>query len=636
MVDDPLRASPILEGSLIVEGGVVIGCRIDDRLGLLDVDHHPVVMPLLWEVRRVGGDGIEVRTSPINRVGRRVANMDGFGGLLWLAAALLDDEEDLSDACRRVAVDSLDPIAFANAAATALRSTLDAIDPFVKGLDPRALAFFAHPRDMPAGTLSDPALYRALDRTIDPEAPLGEAWTARPRMRRTGIGALRGDPAALRHAARLGRPGIDALYLETLARSVGRRRARFILDVDDALDALDADRLAGLTCGGVFGPGWPGITPDDPDEDYDEFSDGLFDPPSVVSACLAALPGNWRPRDAEAWRAFVDCLPVVSDAVCGPGRERAAARIEAKGDWVGLRRRLCRALGASEADLLQGGGMAMALANAMLGLTDFVAAFTDQVIRPAMALAGRQDGVNRAVWIGHAVLCEGRSTRRVLEQSTRWHDRQHAMRAALPVSPEAVARTWPAGLPDFDHGGVAIRVLRSEAELIAEGMEGPDGDGVDGLVHCVGGYTFACLQGRSRILSLTSVTDGATRRLSTAEVGCGERLAILQHRGNRNGPPGPGAAAALARYMEALAGGALGVVNEDLAPVAGSSDVHQGAGYDFEVPGNWRGVAALWAGFLPRHLRGLDPVSFAVTLLHGDAWDSPPARRADGWDPGDG
>ncbi len=484
-----------------------------------------------------------------------------------------------------------------------LRTALDRVDAFLATLDPFAVSASLPDRDF----RSDMLAYAALDATLDPEAPLARAWRARPHLRWTGYRAWTRDPHAMRRARTPGQ--VDALLSDEVwaMPGCGRRTPGLALAADRALAAMsvrDAVRF-GLDVA-------------------DEVR--VRDPAVKAAAALSHLPASWVPRGTNEWLAFARCARVVMSARRDAGPEHVARLLNAKGRWVGFEGRLRRACHGD-------------LGHAVSDVSDMMAALSDQVVRPALLLAGAQ--VPCAVDLGRAsrmILTSGRTVTRNLEASRSWHLRQAAVRASLPrAHGEGREPAWPAAFPDHADGDVAIRALVTASELDDEGGSGPDGTGAAGLDHCVGGYVRACLWEGTRILS---VTIGGVRA-STAQLAVHEgEPFVVQHRGRGNATPPPRAEAALGDYVARLGDGRLTLDARSLWPVRGFEDTGR-SGYDHAVPGAWEGVLALWGPTLPRALRRVTVtdvaalVSAALSVEGAVRWLPEPMTPPSAGRPGD-
>lgn len=123
----------------------------------------------------------------------------------------------------------------------------------------------------------------------------------------------------------------------------------------------------------------------------------------------------------------------------------------------------------------------------------------------------------------------------------------------------SVGARWPvpfeAILYDTADGHVLIKPLATPAELLSEGAEGSDPEGLVGLSHCVASLIAECAAGNSLVLSIRHApSEGKPERLSTAQLkvsyshgGCSWRT--VQHRGHQNSPPPPLAVESLNRFL---------------------------------------------------------------------------------------
>lgn len=255
---------------------------------------------------------------------------------------------------------------------------------------------------------------------------------------------------------------------------------------------------------------------------------------------MAAVPVDWLPQrgDRDGWNDFgvaanlLDALPDACD-------DRALLA-HAKGRWSGFLDTLSRAAGVEREDLFNS---RRRLKAALVDLRDTFERFRAEIVLPALGRRYLDEGHREAIALSVTLLQGKRGLARMLEMSRA----QHA--SEIPALGDDDYAEWPPHLPDWTDPatGIDIRSLSNSAELVAEGLKGPDPAGVEGLGHCVGNVAFAdaCLIGNIRILTLRK--EG--KRLSTAEVGLSPDLPVAQHRGSRNGLAPPEAEAALAAYL---------------------------------------------------------------------------------------
>ncbi len=490
---------------------------------------------------------------------------------------------------------------------TEVGAALDVMEPSLSSLDPEAVETALAFSDQVTFRVGE---YAALDATLDPEVPLRRALRAFPFLAQTSARLLRADPAAFRHAAT--DPDARALRQALaghVARECGSRRAG-----DIATRVAEVVRTMSVKHADVF--------------TFEVESNASGDEAAVVAGhLLARLPPSWMPEGIAAWDAFAACAPAVARATCAAAPGDVAAMVNARADWVGLERRLRVA---SDAPTDGRGRTFRLLENALNDLEDVIDAMHAQVVVPACVTSGaepprrahglpleqvchggRDEGPRD---VSYDLLFSGRSVRRMLEASERWHGLASAMRDALPRGIDAPA-SWPPVLPDAEVDGVAVTVLRTVDALVREGADGLDPDGLAGLGHCVGGYARRCLTERCRVVSLRGRdADGHPVRLSTAEVTWddGGTPSIVQHRGRGNAEPPPEADGALRVYLDLAREGMAGFVDTAEATGLGQDAALVGAGYDWREPGAWETVRDLWAPFLPRAARPWSAREFAA------------------------
>lgn len=328
--------------------------------------------------------------------------------------------------------------------------------------------------------------------------------------------------------------------------------------------------------------------------------------PIGVSALNAAVgfPLDWIPtrHDEQGWRRFSGALSLfvhLRDAF------ETAPMVSAGGfggRWSELDERIHRMTGRRLDDLcvLPGAAMAAELVDFVRGQAyDVAFDFFETVLLPMMARDGH--GEARASFptfrnaIGKFLFGE-RSSVDVIETAKRWHDRGVLIPTRLNT-----ARSWEAWLPEFTlYDRVSIRQLTTGRDLVDEGRNGPDENGVQGLAHCVGSYASRASHGDCAILSLRTVGGS---RLSTAEVRWKEeQFEVQQHYGKANTPPPPECVSALKRYLSCFSEGILSVDRQALARVKASrkEDVAAICGYDWTAEGAIEGILDLWRPYLSR------------------------------------
>ncbi len=458
---------------------------------------------------------------------------------------------------------------------------------FLDTLDQRALDF-ARAADL---FLELGAEWSGIDSTMVPGAPLRSVLARYPCMRSLLVRAWASDPRGFRAACAgdAGRALSVAVAADPAFPAWVARDATAMHDAYAAAEAASACSSSRMATGGLQ-------------------HDGRL---RHLAFVVDGLPPSWRPRGG-GWAAYMVAAPTVMAAVDGflsaapgqgrPGRGDVVRLLNSKGDWAGWTRSLAASAGVPQADL----------GHALRCVLDVPHRYAAQVLLPAMALAGGSTRVSDVVAVNglaRAAFLSGRSIRRLLQDSRRWHGHVgeiEAVAAGLPGA-DAANPPWPAALPDHWDGDLWLRVLVTGVQLVAEGGTGLDRDGEAGLSHCVGGHGVHCRSGRARVASVRRRSPGGPwRRVSTVEFlldGTVGGIDVGQHRGMRNGPVPDDVRDFVDAYAHRVALDGL-VRPSELAPVPVPGGL-LGAGYDFRIPGNWDEVARRWDPFVPHVLRGL-------------------------------
>ncbi len=354
----------------------------------------------------------------------------------------------------------------------------------------------------------------------------------------------------------------------------------------------------------------------------------VTDLPLLLLMTVGLLPRDWMPRTDEDRRRFVDLAPALATAVAwtddGDGLDRL---FNVGADWNDFAKRMAWA----------SDGCAWQVAED--GLHDMAHAFADQILSPAIALVGAAVSRPQVERVANALLFDGRSLPRILEESTDWHRQAARMASEAGSLPglQAVQR-WPAGLPDHAVGDLSLTWLTDRLQLVAEGGGHEDAEGLHGLSHCVSGYARRCMAGPTRIASIKRTRDDGTRfRVSTLEVdvGAGPLPMVTQHLGRGNSMPSLGTTIFVEDYIERLRGDPTLVHADAFAPVRDVDGMTEVTGYDHEYPGNWERVRAAWDRHLPRRCRGLTASETATLVIAYVAHEEGRAKAglppASGW-----
>ncbi|AOG02889.1 hypothetical protein [Bosea sp. RAC05] len=372
-----------------------------------------------------------------------------------------------------------------------------------------------------------------------------------------------------------------------------------------------------------------------------------------AAATLTKLPSDWVPCSAAEWEALLsvsDSMGTLRQIVgTGPTQTGWEAMVSASdpvasfrrmaypgpsltrlfpsgGRWSVFRSRLLKAAAVEDAD---------ALRAATNDIGDYRDAFGREILGPAYALTdldpskweyatprGLMDRSAQTSRAAGIILLSGKSFARILEDSREWHHRQHGIADQLSsITPGFLPMTrWVAGLPDWRCDGYDLKVLTCARELKDEGRRGADADGLDGLSHCVGGYSQHCKANHSRIISLRRLgSSGLIERVSTVEIavehaasGSAPRFTIKQHRGYRNADPPACALTVINAYLSAIDRGMIAIDHSQLLPTKNVGTIAQTAGYEFWRPGAFAAAVAAWSPFLPKSMRTWSAADFAA------------------------
>jgi hypothetical protein len=273
-----------------------------------------------------------------------------------------------------------------------------------------------------------------------------------------------------------------------------------------------------------------------------------------------------------------------------------------------------------------------ALAEAVKDIEDPIDAFTKQILLPAIALATLPNGTKEQFSTMNEfspppadevrrILMSDKALPGILETSRKWHRLRDRIDADIAeISPNLPSSDrWNPGLPNLIIDMIDMVVLVSKNELQDEGRKGINGDGTNGLNHCVGGFSAKCLDGSSRIVSLRQRKGDGFERLSTAEFRLNEReITVTQHRGHGNSVPTEECRRALDTYFHRITEGIEIIEWSELAPIKTTSGIMADAGYDFTEDGAFDRAVNAWSACLPRRLRGAAPSVYLEAVKNGE------------------
>ena len=375
--------------------------------------------------------------------------------------------------------------------------------------------------------------------------------------------------------------------------------------------------------------------------------------PTLCLDLLAACPVDWWP-EVDEWSHFAACSQVLN-AIRGACPDAGTLRdlaAPSKGDWTAFAERLRRAAGIG-----QGARAWTSLTYAAIGCGDPIRSLASAATLPLLAPGldeegmtlleeslGRQAGgggpmstVPQAAYdLAGRLLYGDKSAAAILEASKDWHAHRQAIDSGTRAATAALA--WPPLFEGtFEHGKVAVVAVASHAALRAEGWKGDDGEGVQGLDHCVATRLADCVAGRAHILSVRSIgADGRWERLSTCEVSLREgaggepRIEVREHKGLENADPCPEAEEAVTHLSEALAAGRVAVPAEASAPRRATRSLEDLCGYDWREPTAVATAFDAWRAFLPRWARGLGPDELRDSLAERGMLPAPEGMASHG------
>jgi hypothetical protein len=206
-----------------------------------------------------------------------------------------------------------------------------------------------------------------------------------------------------------------------------------------------------------------------------------------------------------------------------------------------------------------------------------------------------------------------------------WHDRIGDMRRSMAAG--APDENWGKPWPDHVHAlhgsrdRYLVTVLDTPAKLEAEGADGPDADGVEGLSHCVATYAEDVREGRCWILSVRRLRGSVVERIATAEVrpGRGSRVEMVQLQGRGNSRP-CGEARSVMEYWIRMKGFRPSAKTKPSVQGRAGAGHARDCGFDWSDDAAFARAVSAYAWMFPRGLR--DPGALARQVA---AWasDSP-------------
>lgn len=238
--------------------------------------------------------------------------------------------------------------------------------------------------------------------------------------------------------------------------------------------------------------------------------------------------------------------------------------------------------------------------------------------------------IHAAATGSYAILAAGRNAADLADLQRRFHqERERILGGTRRIEEERNRRIrgeidkdgWPALTPVVQSpNGLWIVPLTNPRELVAEGAEGKDENGVPGLNHCVGGYAAKARQCDCHIVSVRRIgEDGRYERISTVEFlpvrSASDRLSVRQNMARGNSKPPADAIDAVSWYVSAVATGSVPLNWEQIkafleGQVLPDDGVERLCGYDWRDRDLLNAAVGPWGPFVVPGFRnmGLDAV----------------------------
>jgi hypothetical protein len=359
---------------------------------------------------------------------------------------------------------------------------------------------------------------------------------------------------------------------------------------------------------------------------------------------LSECPQDWWPSTQDEWESADRAASFVSAIARETALPVTQLVRDSKGRWsawCGILERSYPSWGRQRHGGLSGPIDLTSYADAV---GDATRAFHDQIMFPALATVSESkdpDAVGEDAYNSRldnrglvaTILFGEASGSGIMSICQKWHRLQEGIRHGLASISPAYRQnlSWAPGLPSYSwtspSGSIfELTVLGDQRALASEGARDRDADGIAGLDHCVGNFSYleACVQGRLRIVSVRRKTDdGTIERVSTAAIRTrGGNVADrpAQHYGRGNSKPLEEAVAAMAAYLNWLSGtGRSLIVRDDFADMHPMIGIAVVCGYDPAAPGAMLAALRQWEPVLRRPLRGLSWEEFTEAAGIGHA-----------------
>lgn len=361
----------------------------------------------------------------------------------------------------------------------------------------------------------------------------------------------------------------------------------------------------------------------------DHVPDGLS--LETVVRFMTLVPADWIPTSGAEWEAFCHAAhALLEDLDCGD--DDVASLVKGcGGKWQEYCARVTRKAGMDPRDVLWGVRRAMFNASEMIDCFAEVAVLpmaahaspsAEVSVTPEMMLAARRSAF--------AMLASGRSASDLSDLQRRFHqERETILGGTALIEQERLQKLkgeieeggWPA-LTDAVQApnGLWLVPLTTPKELTAEGASGPDASGVEGLHHCVGGYSSKAKACDCHIVSVRTVhPNGSFSRVSTVEFGAlqpgSDKLSVRQNMARENSAPSAASKDAVNWYVASVASGAIPLNRDQIkafldGAIIPDDGVERICGYDWRERDVLNAGVGPWGPFVVSSFRsmGLDAI----------------------------
>jgi len=344
----------------------------------------------------------------------------------------------------------------------------------------------------------------------------------------------------------------------------------------------------------------------------------------TVVRFMTLVPADWIPHGEGEWNAFCHVAHALLEDLGATDKDVPALIKGCGGKWTEFCARIVKKAGMDEADVTWGVRRAMFSASEMLNC------FSEVAVLPMAAHGGPSNSVPvtpemmmAAARSAFSILASGRTAGELADLQRRWHQERAGILDGTRLAQEGRAAAmrgsieeggWP-GLSDPVQApnGLWLIPLTTPSALEAEGHEGNDADGVQGLRHCVGSYSSKAKKCDCHIVSVRRIDgEGRHTRITTVEFDAlkpeSNLLNVRQNMARGNGKAPPESVDAVKWYVSSAASGAIGLnreliaafLNKEIIPDDG---VERICGYDWKDRDVLNASVGPWGPFVAQAFR---------------------------------